>query len=175
RIGETALRGREDMLPLPPRSGGRLGGGRRQVASSLLSLFRAPPRPSALGGEGSWWAGPGVGAGGGSSGKPAVAVLVLLAAAAGAGIVAADLRALAHDRRLLALLVVGVGGFLVGAVAAGAGVLELGLAQSRFHLRALLGLDRGHLLLGAHAHARQQGHHLPLDLVQHLAEQLEGF
>src|SRR5690606_4425275 len=58
RIGETALRGREDMLPLPPRSGGRLGGGRRQVASSLLSLFRAPPRPSAIGGEGSWAAGP---------------------------------------------------------------------------------------------------------------------
>src|SRR5690606_9084301 len=75
---------------------------------------------------------------GDSSGETAVAVLVLLAAAAGAGIVAADLGAFAHDRRLRALLVVRLGRFLVGAVAACAGVLELRLAQPRLDLRALL-------------------------------------
>src|SRR5690606_3673873 len=86
-----------------------------------------------------------------SSGKLPVAVLVLLAAAAGARVVAADLGALAHDRGPRAMLVVGLRGFLVGAVAAGVGMLELGLAQARLGLGALLRLDRGHLLLGAHA------------------------
>src|SRR5690606_9923326 len=59
------------------------------------------------------------------SGQLAVAVLVLLAAAAGAGIVAADLGAVAHDRRLRPLLVVGLRGFLVGAVTARVRMLEL--------------------------------------------------
>src|SRR5690606_20825137 len=108
-----------------------------------------------------------------SSGKLPVAVLVLLAAAAGARVVAADLGALAHDRGPRAMLVVGLRGFLVGAVAAGVGMLELGLTQARLGLGALLRLDRGHLLLGAHAHPGQQHDHLALDLVEHLAEQLE--
>src|SRR5690606_33222199 len=110
------------------------------------------------------------------SGQLAVAVLVLLAAAAGAGVVAADLGAVADDGALrAAVLVIGLGGFLVGAVAAGVGVLELRLAQPRLDLRTLLCFDRGDLVFAAYAYARQQGHDLALDLVQHLAEQLERF
>ena len=66
-----------------------------------------------------------------------VAVLELLAAAARARIVAADLVAVADDRRLRALRRGGgahVFRLFVGAVAAGVGVLELGLVE--------LGLDR---------------------------------
>src|SRR5690606_20091239 len=111
---------------------------------------------------------------GSSSGQLAVAVLVLLAAAARARVVAADLGALAHHGlrarhglalRWAAVLVVGGGGFLVGAVAAGVGVLELGLAQARLDLPLLLGLHRRDLLLGADAHPRQHGHHFQLDLL----------
>src|SRR5690606_37191429 len=81
------------------------------------------------------------------SGQLAMAVLVLLAAAAGAGIVAADLGAVADDGALrAAVLVIGLRGFLVGAVAAGVGVLELRLAQARLDLRTLLRFDRGDLV-----------------------------
>src|SRR5690606_9859396 len=98
-------------------------------------------------------------------GQLSMAVLVLLAAAAGAWVVAADLGAVARDR--------GVGGgslgdarllgLLVGAEAAGVGVLELHLARGGFGLGALLRLQRGDLVLAADAHARQQRDDLALD------------
>src|SRR5690606_29360958 len=72
----------------------------------------------------------------------AVAVLVLLAAAAGAGVVAADLGLLAHDggpggARGRGLAAGKVGHLVLGAVATGVGVLELGLAQLGLGLGAL--------------------------------------
>src|SRR5690606_39516190 len=107
------------------------------------------------------------------SAQLAVAVLVLLAAAAGAGIVAADLRLLAHDGAA------GLGAgerrdLVLGAVALLPGVLELGLAQLGLGLGPLLGFQRGDLLLAADADPRQQADDLALDVVQHLREQLEG-
>src|SRR5690606_3537723 len=65
-------------------------------------------------------------------------------------------------------------GFLVGAIAAGVGVLELHAPGLGFGLGAFLGLHAGHLVFVADAHARQQRDHVALDLLQHVGEQLEG-
>src|SRR5690606_41941151 len=54
------------------------------------------------------------------------------------------------------------------------GVLELHLPGPCLGLRALLRFHRGNLLLRADPDAGQQGHDLTLDLLQHVAEQLEG-
>jgi hypothetical protein len=100
-------------------------------------------------------------------------MLELLAAAAGARIVAADapaglgqpaLQRRGHRLRLRR--------FFVGAEATDVRVLELQLLRLPLRLRALGRLHRRHFLLAADADAREHGHHVVLDLVQHLAEQL---
>src|SRR5690606_33612970 len=118
-----------------------------------------------------------------------MAVLVLLPAAAGAGFVAADVGelgilalaaadalGLAGDRRGGEGAAAGADllGLLVGAVAAGTGVLELHAAGLGLGLGALGGLHAGDLFLVADAHARQQHDHVALYLLQQLGEQLEG-
>src|SRR5690554_4254397 len=84
------------------------------------------------------------------SGKLPMAVLVLLAAAAGTRVVAADLGNAVGG--VAVVLVVGLGGFLVGAVAAAVGVLELHLPSLGLGLGALLRFQGGDFLFGAHAH-----------------------
>src|SRR5687768_16220148 len=99
-----------------------------------------------------------------------MAMLVLLAAAAGARIVAADVGehgAVANN--------LGLRRFRVGAEAAGIGVLELHLPGLRLERRTLLRLRRGDLFLAADAHAREQRDDLALHLLQHVAEEFEGF
>src|SRR5690606_33127918 len=100
-----------------------------------------------------------------------MAVLELLPAAARAGFVAADvgeLRVLARATADALRLAGNRGrgectarrtqlfGFLVGAIAAGVGVLELHAPGLGFGLGAFLGLHAGHLVFVADAHARQQ-------------------
>src|SRR5690606_20079674 len=172
QAGEGVVRCRSSFLRLRGKVPKADGGAPKAWAVASLPVAPTPalPRRRGRGQHRDATGGPGL-----RSGQLAVAVLVLLAAAAGAGIVAADLGAVADDGALRTVLVIGLGGFLVGAVTAGIGVLELRLAQARFHLCAFLRLDRGDLVLAAHAHARQQGHDFALDLVQHLAEQLIRF
>src|SRR5690606_4698702 len=110
-----------------------------------------------------------------ASGELAVALLVLLARTAGTGVVAADLRPLAVDRRLREA---GLAGALrrLGldrGEATGLGVLELHRTRLRFGLLALLALERFDLVLAADARAGDHLDDLVLEARQHAFEQFE--